>query len=460
MSNENQPVTISKASEVLTVSNTTNNPVIVFTTATTLGYGNENLLTQTDGKTVTIQPGGSGNYNITTYKAEQNKGIIKSNVEFGGQNFLISQSDSLFPLAQTISLSVGSDFRAISVSPDDVNVMNSTLQFFQSITASPQGKLAQQFNQAITSSSSSKNPFKYIDSNFFAETTNYSNVTMKNYTVVMSWLHTYAYEWAQNAEYYVYTESSSQGQTTVSEIGTVGVTQTSNPSPASLTNYNSGYQFSLDFKKNPVTLDYSKGFLQNETETVSVEASFIITGLITGKASDTTISPVFVGMVSGHKAIMVPQKLPGKPATWNDVFNTIMKIAGLAFAANIMWELGTKITKAIKGGKDKAKDKKDAKAEEAGVDPVENLNNDPVENQNNDPVENLNNDPVEKLNEKIQAEQVNDIQNISSQQEQSAKESSEVNQAIQEKGKGGDKEKGKEDGKGEGEGGKIVEDVA
>ena len=244
---------------------------------------------------------------------------------------LVSQANNYFPVAV-----VGEDqklinFPAISIPQSIPPGLNSSSAanayvFLQNIMSYPSSPLAQQFMTALNQGNTASPPTSPIAAanEFFASTTDYTNVNFEIYSSVSSYASAYAYIWAnfqQSYTYHFYTvtptsgnSSSATDSTNVKEseqfssLGTVVLTQTGG-TPAAISDANAGYSITWNPKSGAaVGLNFVDGQLvANNSDGFSsfcLQTTFMDMGQLTGNTADMgTPIQALVGMINGSNVI-------------------------------------------------------------------------------------------------------------------------------------------------------------
>ncbi|MBE7174029.1 MAG: hypothetical protein INR73_25875 [Williamsia sp.] len=306
-------------------------------------------------------------------------------------------------------------FPAITVSTDDVTVMKETVSFYQTISANPNTKLAQDYVTAANASDPSDSDDSTSPiAEFFAGTKSYTHVTMASVVAVEAYYESFVFGWANygSLTYYLY---SSDGNTT-SFQGTMVLTQ-----PATIDNTlaNSGYtcQFvpavaptdttkvDVDTSK-AVSLTFSDGLFVDDTTSdipdIALKGSFQLRRTFSKVSTDKTIIPVMSGNINGAVCLGFDESQLTKPGEsdtqqWLDslfnpkgaaqIFNSVMQILGalmmLHFIGTLFYSIGkwiynkatgTKpatpddIVKQLKEMRDEQKAQKDAEFKKASGD--------------------------------------------------------------------------------------------
>ncbi|MFM7264980.1 MAG: hypothetical protein ACKOZW_05200 [Cyanobium sp.] len=278
----------------------------------------------------TLPTGNSGKLNLLPYYQPGSTTTVNSTY-----NLLVSQGNNYFPVAPVGEIQGFKSFPAVTVpsaSPCNSSSAANAYVFLQNMMAYPSSPLAQQFTNAMNADNST-NPATASSTNvntFFANTTDFQNVTFEIYSAVTSYALAYAYIWGNfqtSFTYNFYTvtptssdSSSSTGSTNVklnekvTSLGSV-VFKLSGSFPASVTDSNAGYTITwnptsgssvpLNFQNGQLVADNSSGF-----SSICLTCTFMDLATLTGNSADAgqTIQAL-TGLINGTNAIGSPVSL-------------------------------------------------------------------------------------------------------------------------------------------------------
>lgn len=269
-----------------------------------------------------------------------------------------------------------------TVSADDVTAITEAFTFYQTISAYPNSKLAQDYVTAANASDPTDDDSTSPIVAFFAGTKQYTHVNLANLVAVEAYYESFVFGWAQykSCTYYLY---SSDGSTT-SFQGTLVLTQ---PTAIDLTKDNSGYtcQFvpavtptdtsKLDVDPSQAkTLTYTGGLFVDDTTddmpAIALKGSFQLKRTFTKVSDDKTIIPVISGTINGATCLGFDASQATDPKEsdtqqWLDslfnpkgaaqIFNSVMQILGalmmLHFVATTLYGVGKWIKNKATGTK-------------------------------------------------------------------------------------------------------------
>ena len=332
--------------------------------------------------------GGNAIKNGITDTVTLNRTVVdpdtEETIQEGLYDLWVSTADWYSPIN---NLSVERDrrsktFPAQTVSTDDVAAAKEAITFYQTISAYPNSKLAQDYVTAANASDPTDDSSTSPIVQFFAGTKGYTHVNLANMVAVEAYYESLVFGWAKydSCTYYLY---SSDGNTTSFE-GKLVLTK---PGKIDLTLANSGYtcQFvpavtptdtsKLDVDAaNAKTLTYTGGQFVDDTTSdmpaISLKGSFQLKRTFTKQSADTMIIPVMSGTINGATCLGFDASQATTPEEsdtqkWLDslfnpkgaaqIFNSVMQILGalmmLHFVATTLYGIGKWIKNKASGTK-------------------------------------------------------------------------------------------------------------
>lgn len=328
-------------------------------------------------KVLPLQSGGnvlngssSGTVTLNDYTTDSKGQQIYNTV----YELIMARATDLFPVDNTSvmqSFSNPPTYPNITVPQGSFNTMQLAYQFCQTIMAFPTSNLSVQFQAAMNSalSATSTGSIDQTMNNFFAGTKQYQSVTFPMYMAVSTYLTYFANAWAnfkQTYTYYLYasgTASSGSNTANPKYIGSVTMTQASNPSgQANPSDNNGGYNITFtDSNNSTTTLNYSNGqfvsSLTQDVPAICLQCTYVLQSQLSNQSSDNQIITVMSGMVNGSKVMGVNTKQdnpsdPGSfysffhPTTFQGWLNLFMTVFGALMA--LEW-VGSKLGALGKG---------------------------------------------------------------------------------------------------------------
>jgi hypothetical protein len=309
-----------------------------------------------------------------------------------GYDLLISTSDWYRPI-DNIAVIQNFDpdgYDPQKATPDGDTAMKSTADFYQTISAYPTSKLAQDYVSAMkqtddnanSKADGSVNSAQAVNdsintdaANFFKNTTNYKNVTLVDVVVLESYYNRFPFVWAQygNATYYLYSNDG----TATTFAGTLVLQK---PDTLDITKPNGGYTCTFTPASNPsdltkldvdpsqaTALTYSDGLFADDSDLISIKGSFQLKRTFTKVSTDKTIVVTMCGSINGLTSLGFDEsqaKTPDDstqdwlntlfhPTTAAGIFNSVMTILGalmmLHFVISTIYGIGKWIKEAIAG---------------------------------------------------------------------------------------------------------------
>ncbi|NPC86374.1 hypothetical protein HPC49_50335, partial [Pyxidicoccus fallax] len=243
----------------------------------------------------------------------------------GGTNFklMVTDPDTFFPVklvnSEDLPLFGPQVYPAITVADADVSVLASAFKFYQLINARPDSSLAKEFatatqNMATNATAAST---ATAESNFFAGTSSFKNVTYDSYLAVSTYLRTFPFAWANFQKSYTYSVYVADDQGTRSvQLGSVTLTQSS--AGASVTDASGAYTISYSGDPASMPLYFKNGQLvsdpTSDSPNITLSCNYTDKSVFTGDAKDYgTIVPVLNGTVNGQLALGIDVD-----QTWGD----------------------------------------------------------------------------------------------------------------------------------------------
>jgi hypothetical protein len=260
-------------------------------------------------------------------------------------------------------------FDPVTVTPDLKTGLKQASEFYQTIAAYPDTKLAKNYLDALNTSA--QNNIPDIINNFFKSTVDYKQVTEESVMFVDTSYKLFPFAWAgyaDSAAYFLYSSDTKkttfQGKLTMNKTGDIDVTKS-----------NGGYtcQFvpavnPLDTSKTDVdlakakTLTYVDGIFTDDTNSdvpgIAFKGSFQLKRTFTKDPRDTKIMAVMGGSINGQIAVgfdAAQLSNPDDPTqdwlnslfhpkTAAEIFNSVMTILGalmmLHFACSLLYGIG------------------------------------------------------------------------------------------------------------------------
>jgi hypothetical protein len=357
---------------------------------------NFEILPLADGKSTVITAGSSGS--IVLDRADTIDGVTDDAM---GYQLIVSSCTWLVPL---VNLSIQQElfppplWDAITVTADDFEGMTQTQDFYQTVAAFPNSKLAQDYAAAMTQTSSNvdskadgsdgstqamKDTIASGEAAFFQNTQNYKQVTADQICLLEFYYDNFPFVWANydSATYYLYSNSDDGTATTFA--GTLTLTK---PATIDITLPNAGYTCSFNPAVNPSdltktdvdpsqakSLTYADGLFTEDNSAnpdmpaIALKGMFGLKRTFTKVSKDNTVIVVIGGTVNQLKTMGFDQsqaKAPDDstqdwlnslfhPQTAAGIFNSVMTILGalmmLHFVATTLFGIGKWIRQQLTG---------------------------------------------------------------------------------------------------------------
>lgn len=230
---------------------------------------------------------------------------------------------TLFPVK---SQGIMEDFKTRSYAPvtvtaDDVKVMQQTEAFLQNVAAYPTSTLAQDYTSALQSTTDTAADPNDIDSqvaNFFATKKEYNLVTLDSVMALNSYYNTFPMVWTDyqsTKTYYFYasdgTTVTSKGSLTIEIPSTIGLDKTL-----------PGFKFTYTDENNQsIPLFYSEGLFVENTDVdlphISIAGTFVVKSTLTKVDTDVDIIPILTGTIYTHPILGYDTPLTPAPSSGN-----------------------------------------------------------------------------------------------------------------------------------------------
>lgn len=308
-------------------------------------------------------------------------GVLQSNTLY---NLIVARSGTFFPVKAVgaTSFATPRNFGTITIAADDAKNMSLAEQFWQTILAYPSSQMAQDYNDALTSTSSTATTASQIDANvqnfFKNKTQGYTSLTLNNVVAVQTYYNQYPFVWADykgSKTYYLYTSDG----TDTTYVGSVALNLSSSaanadkklPDGAIMFTDASGAQKNLYAQDGVFVEDTTK-----DIPSICLKGLFTLKSSLTKVATDNTIIAILFGTVNNVSVMGYPEKLPPKPEDPNERWSgmyTLLHPKNCADAIALFGQvmlviMGIElVVKGVSWLKDKYNSKK---AEKNGVDPT------------------------------------------------------------------------------------------